>query len=126
MTATNNHNADIASDRAVLSFMKVILTLKKMVLCIFRRVSPEMLVWAAVLCFPLLIDPYVQGHISLCPFKAVGIDFCPGCGLGRSMALLYRGDLAESLRVHPMGIVALAILIYRIAVLACQIRIYRE
>lgn len=51
---------------------------------------------------------------TFCLFNRAGLDFCPGCGLGRSMALAFRGDLTASFYMHPAGILAIFILLYRI------------
>lgn len=51
---------------------------------------------------------------TFCLFSRTGVDFCPGCGLGRSMALAFRGQLVASFQMHPAGILAIFILLYRI------------
>lgn len=43
--------------------------------------------------------------VTLCGFKLLtGID-CPGCGMTRSFFALARGDLAESITMHPLGVI---------------------
>lgn len=51
---------------------------------------------------------------TFCLFNRSGVDFCPGCGLGRSISLAFRGNLKASLQMHPAGILAIFILLYRI------------
>jgi len=51
---------------------------------------------------------------TFCLFNRSGIDFCPGCGLGRSISLAFRGQLTASFQMHPAGILAIFILLYRI------------
>ncbi len=73
----------------------------------------EILFWAAALIAPVLIDPS-KPHFSFCLFRNIGIEFCPGCGLGRAIALLYRGDIAGSFLCHPLGIIAVIIISLRV------------
>lgn len=47
---------------------------------------------------------------SLCGMKIFTGLPCPGCGMTRSIVHLCRGDLAASLRFHPLGIVLAAAL----------------
>ncbi|MFS8082478.1 MAG: DUF2752 domain-containing protein, partial [Ginsengibacter sp.] len=65
-----------------------------------------------------LFDPSQQSHYSFCLFKNLGIKFCPGCGLGHSISWLLHGDLNASLKSHPLGIIALPVILYRIFKLA--------
>jgi len=60
------------------------------------------------------MDPGSTAHVSLCPIGYFGYEFCPGCGLGRSIAWVFHGSLENSLRVHPLGIITLAVLAHRI------------
>ncbi|HEY0679452.1 MAG TPA: DUF2752 domain-containing protein [Chitinophagaceae bacterium] len=78
---------------------------------------PEIAIWTVALIIPAFIVPGPETHFSFCLFKHLGLTWCPGCGLGESIALLYRGELAASLSVHPLGIFAVIILLNRIAVL---------
>ena len=82
-----------------------------------KVVGVEALIWIAALLFLALIEPAESTHYTLCPFSAVGIDFCPGCGIGRSISMLYRGDIFGSLKMHPLGIFALTMIFYRIVTL---------
>ncbi len=61
----------------------------------------------------VLLNPYNDSE-SVCVIGRAGLDFCPGCGLGRSVALLFRGDVWASLQMHPAGIPAVAIILGRI------------
>lgn len=93
-----------------------------------RRVPPEAAVWAAGLGLLAFVDPHASGASTLCPFHHVGawigaalgsgpLAFCPGCGLGRSIAALWNGDLALSWSLHPLGVPAVAVLAHRLTVL---------
>jgi len=53
-------------------------------------------------------------HYSWCLFRIIGINFCPGCGLGHSINYLFHGDLRASFSSHPLGPFAVIIIIYRI------------
>lgn len=60
----------------------------------------------------LLIAPLIVGlneHLedsqSLCPSMYFFHFRCPGCGMTKAMVSLYRGDILESLRYNPLGIV---------------------
>jgi len=55
-----------------------------------------------------------EEHMSLCVFNHLGLKFCPGCGLGRSISYFMHGELLMSLKAHPIGIPAVLILLYRI------------
>lgn len=48
------------------------------------------------------MNPYVEG-VSLCLLEALGFTFCPGEGLGHSIAFLFRGEFSESLEANLMG-----------------------
>lgn len=61
-----------------------------------------------------------ETHFTLCPLKNAGLDICPGCGLGRSIALLFHGEFAASLRAHPLGLFAVIVLSFRIVNLTKQ------
>ncbi len=50
----------------------------------------------------------------------MGISWCPGCGLGHSIAFLLHGNIYNSLHAHWLGIPALLIILYRIANLIRQ------
>lgn len=79
----------------------------------------EAFLWMAALAW-LAIDNPAHHHYTLCPFNNLGISFCPGCGLGRSIGYLFRLDLESSFMAHPLGIPAAGLLIFRI------IRIFKK
>jgi len=60
------------------------------------------------------MEPGANTHFSLCLFRWAGFDFCPGCGLGHSITWFFHGEVERSLRAHPLGIFAIAILLMRI------------
>src|SRR5690625_6430576 len=68
--------------------------------------------WVALLAMLLLattLDPTSSGP-SYCLLKQLGSELCPGCGLGRSMALAAQGSYQASIQMHPMGIIAIPVL----------------
>jgi hypothetical protein len=79
-----------------------------------KRIPFEAACWFTGL-LVLALSAAAETHFSLCPLKNAGLSFCPGCGLGRSISLLFQGDLLASFRTHPLGIFAVIILSFRIA-----------
>jgi Protein of unknown function (DUF2752) len=78
----------------------------------------ELAFWVAALTCLAFTNPTNQSHFTLCPLRLLGFKWCPGCGLGHSISFLFHGDIKSSFRAHWLGIPALAIIIYRIYVLA--------
>jgi len=77
----------------------------------------ELIFWALALVMLGVATPIEHGdihHFSLCPLANMGIDWCPGCGLGRSITQLLHGNFAESREHHWFGLPALLIIVYRI------------
>ena len=77
-----------------------------------KRIPFEALLWFTALL--ALAFAGTDGHFTLCPLKNAGLDICPGCGLGKSITLLFRGQVAASFQTHPFGIFAVFILSFRI------------
>jgi hypothetical protein len=82
-----------------------------------NKVHLEMFIWIAAILLLVFLNPYGNLY-SICPLKYLGFHYCPGCGLGRSIALLFRGRLAESFAMHPFGIFAILVIGQRIIQLA--------
>ena len=80
---------------------------------IWKLLGLEALIWICGLTY-LAIHIPESSHFTICPLKNLGVDFCPGCGLGNSISYLFRGDIISSFHSHPLGIFALIILIFRI------------
>jgi hypothetical protein len=73
-----------------------------------------------------LINPY-SGGVSFCLLDMAGFSFCPGTGLGRSIALFYRGNITESFQMHPAGIAAVLIIMGRIgSILHRNYQLYQQ
>jgi len=73
----------------------------------------ELFVWLGALVLLALTDPALH-HFSLCPLSNMGLSWCPGCGLGRSLSSLLHFDFAASIKHHWFGIPAFFILVNRI------------
>ncbi|MGC1241419.1 MAG: DUF2752 domain-containing protein [Chryseosolibacter sp.] len=84
-----------------------------------KRIPVEAICWLAGLVV-LAASDTAASHFSLCPLKNAGLGFCPGCGLGRSVTLLFHGDILRSFQTHPLGVFAVIVLSYRIAQLTKQ------
>ncbi|MDP4291669.1 MAG: DUF2752 domain-containing protein [Bacteroidota bacterium] len=78
-----------------------------------RKIDLELVIWLTALVMLALTNP-TEHHWTLCPLSNLGFKYCPGCGLGRSISYLFRGDISASFHMHPLGIFALGIISYRI------------
>lgn len=75
----------------------------------------ESLIWTIGLVALAVFNPTdSSGSFSLCIIHQMGFDFCPGCGLGHSIAWLFNGDISASIEAHILGPFAVIILISRI------------
>lgn len=77
----------------------------------------ELVFWIVALVLLATANPGGH-HYTLCPLANLGIDWCPGCGLGRSITLLFHGQWMQSFNQHWLGAPAVMIIVYRIAQLA--------
>lgn len=88
-----------------------------------RRVPFEAWAWAAGLVALAATDPAGPGLLTFCGFEHLGLlglaglERCPGCGLGHSVAFLLEGQFGPALRAHPLGPFALAVLGGRVVTL---------
>jgi hypothetical protein len=80
---------------------------------LFKRYF-ELAFWVASLVALAVMDPATDVHYSFCFFRFIGINFCPGCGLGHAISFLFHGDIPASFSAHPLGIFALMIILFRI------------
>jgi hypothetical protein len=80
----------------------------------------ELVFWTTALVLLASSDPHVY-HFTLCPLASLGITWCPGCGLGRSIASLFHGDVSASFARHWFGIPALLLIAHRIYQLSKQL-----
>lgn len=65
-----------------------------------KRLLLQLLAFAALLAYGLIVDPDTGRGGIPCIWKAMFGFECPGCGLSRAGALLLRGRLAEAVRMN--------------------------
>lgn len=80
---------------------------------VVRSIGLEPVVWLGGLAMLGILGASAETHYSICPLALAGLDFCPGCGLGRSIALLLHGELGRSVEAHWLGLPATLILVGR-------------
>lgn len=73
----------------------------------------ELMFWIGALVGLFYATPDNQ-HFALCPLHQAGFDFCPGCGIGRSIHYMMRGDIQASFSSHYLGPIALLIVLGRV------------
>ncbi|MEO7215056.1 DUF2752 domain-containing protein [Mucilaginibacter sp.] len=78
----------------------------------------ELVFWITAMVCLAFTNPANHSHFSLCPFKWIGFTWCPGCGLGHSIAYFFHGDISNSFHAHWLGIPVVFGIFYRIYVLA--------
>lgn len=105
MDLTTTYNPDVNS-----IYQIILVKVKR----IWKLLGIEALIWIFGLVYLALINSPEANHFTICPLSNLGFEFCPGCGLGKSISYLFRGDFASSFHSHPLGIFALAIIIFRI------------
>ncbi|WP_026967136.1 DUF2752 domain-containing protein [Algoriphagus terrigena] len=81
---------------------------------LLNRLPLELVFWIGSIVAILMLEPQLGSHLSLCPLDQLGFDWCPGCGLGRSMNLLARGEFKASWSMHPLAILAFGVIFHRI------------
>jgi len=81
---------------------------------IIQDIDIESLFWLSAFLYLAVINPYEPRHLSFCLFSLVGIENCPGCGLGKSISMIFHGDFVGSFKSHPLGIPALILITRRI------------
>lgn len=74
----------------------------------------EAIIWIIGLIILMIYSPGEGEHFTICPFYHLGFEHCLGCGLGRSISLFFHGEIVASLQAHPLGILAVIILSFRI------------
>jgi hypothetical protein len=79
-----------------------------------KKIPLELIFWVGSLVAILTINPDAGNHFSLCPLDNLGFSWCPGCGLGRSMNLLARGEIQASWSMHPLAMLAYGVILHRI------------
>jgi len=77
----------------------------------------EIAAFSAGLALLAFMDPSSVSGPSLCLFEQLGITFCPGEGLGHSIAYTLDGDMYNALQANVLGPFAIIILSSRIGYL---------
>lgn len=85
-----------------------------------EKIPLELLFFSTALVLLYFLNP-AQEHHSLCIINRLGFDFCPGCGLGRSIHYLMHGEFGKSFQIHPLGFFGFFVIIYRIYSLIIKI-----
>jgi len=80
----------------------------------YSKIPLEAIIWTTSLIVLAFYNPSTDTHFSLCPLYNLGFTFCPGCGLGKSIAFFFHGNIRASLSTHPLGIISVCILTARI------------
>lgn len=62
---------------------------------------------------------------SLCLFEWLGVEFCPGDGLGHSISYTFRGNIRAALDAHLAGPAAVLIITLRIVSIWKDMIIYK-
>jgi hypothetical protein len=97
-----------------MKFLEKIKSKNQRVEKIIGYVNFEALFWIITLIY-LGAGNFEHGtHFSFCPLHNLGINFCPGCGLGRSISFLLHGELLQSFHTHWLGPFAFVVIILRI------------
>ncbi|MBK7381590.1 MAG: DUF2752 domain-containing protein [Ignavibacteriales bacterium] len=84
----------------------------------FRNLNIELIFWMAGLIYLAFSPLNSESHFTICPLKNLGFDYCPGCGLGSSIINIFHLKILQSFSIHPLGLPALIIIIFRIAELS--------
>ena len=63
---------------------------------------------------------------SLCPLKMMTGFPCPGCGITKSLVLLYKGDITGSLYYHIFGPITVIFCVTAIVILVLELVTKRE
>lgn len=85
-----------------------------------KQFPVELFFWSLALVLLATSSPDVH-HFTLCPLANLGFNWCPGCGIGRSITALFHGDVATSFKQHWFGIPALVLILHRIYQLSKQL-----
>ena len=83
----------------------------------FLQTNFEWLALAAALLLIAVMNPYVDNGTSWCLLELAQFPYCPGEGLGHSIAYTVRGDLPNAISANMMGPPAIIIILARIGFL---------
>lgn len=77
----------------------------------------EIVVFSVGLLLMALMDPTTDYKSSWCLYEMAGINFCPGEGLGHSIAYTFRGNIHKAMEANILGPLSVIILTVRIGTL---------
>lgn len=80
---------------------------------VFLKKYSEPAIWSLALLGMFLMDP-ANNNLSFCVLKALGVSWCPGCGLGHSIHYALHMDFKNAWNEHPLGIPATAVILYQL------------
>lgn len=83
---------------------------------LWRQIPLELVFWITALVllgWGTTMGSDAEPHFTFCPLANLGFNWCPGCGIGRSISHLLHGHVEESITQHWFGIPALIIILYR-------------
>jgi len=90
-----------------------------------KSFSLELIFWITALIL-LGISNAHEHHFTLCPLANLGFtDWCPGCGLGRSISHILHGEFTDSFSEHWFGFPALTIILFRMYTLIKKRKQYK-
>ncbi len=67
--------------------------------------------WARAVLLGFAATAILFSPVPLCPFRLQLHQPCPGCGVSRAVVLALQGHLRESLAMHPLALVAVALVV---------------
>jgi len=85
----------------------------------------EITVWVTVLLLLYFMDADAACP-SLCLFRFAGLQHCPGCGLGHAIHEALHCKFAASFHQHPLGIIAVIIILNRIKQLSFKLKPFKQ
>lgn len=77
----------------------------------------EWMIFAIGLLLLAMMNPYAEQGASWCLLEWAGVPFCPGEGLGHSVAFIFRGDWHSAMQANVLGPFAMVIILGRIGTL---------
>ncbi len=88
--------------------------IRPLIISFYRIINPEVIIWTTALIYLAFLNEFNVTHFTICPLSILGLESCPGCGLGKSITLFFNGDISGSFNTHLLGMPAVIIIIYRI------------
>ena len=73
----------------------------------------EQICWATALMLLFFMNPSIDTP-SFCFFKLIGLNGCPGCGIGQSIHYALHFKFTQAMDEHILGIPAALIILYKI------------